>query len=50
MIEQTKEIVHKFNAIYAPDQPVLVDPQALIPDQRTYIMPNMKLPRRAVAR
>lgn len=32
MIEQTKEIVHKFNAIYAPDQPVLVDPQALIPD------------------
>ena len=32
LIEQTKEIVHKFNAIYAPDQPVLVDPQALIPD------------------
>ena len=32
MIEQTKEIVHKFNSVYAPDQPVLVDPQALIPD------------------
>ncbi len=32
MIEQTKEIVHKFNSIYAPDDPVLVDPQALIPE------------------
>ena len=32
MIEQTKEIVHKFNSIYAPDKPVLVDPQALIPE------------------
>lgn len=32
MIEQTKEIVHKFNAVYAPDKPVLVDPQALIPE------------------
>ncbi|MCD7805923.1 MAG: tryptophan--tRNA ligase [Lachnospiraceae bacterium] len=29
MIEQTREIVHKFNTIYAP---VLVEPQALIPD------------------
>ena len=28
MIEQTREIVHKFNSIYAP---VLVEPQALIP-------------------
>ncbi|MDE7267874.1 MAG: tryptophan--tRNA ligase [Lachnospiraceae bacterium] len=32
MIEQTKEIVHKFNAIYAPENPVLVDPKALIPE------------------
>lgn len=32
MIEQTKEIVHKFNAIYAPEDPVLVDPKALIPE------------------
>lgn len=32
MIEQTKEIVHKFNSIYAPEKPVLVDPQALIPE------------------
>lgn len=32
MIEQTKEIVHKFNSIYAPESPVLVDPQALIPE------------------
>lgn len=32
MIEQTKEIVHKFNAVYAPDKPVLVDPQALLPE------------------
>lgn len=32
MIEQTKEIVHKFNAIYAPQNPVLVDPRALIPE------------------
>ncbi|MDE6619874.1 MAG: tryptophan--tRNA ligase [Lachnospiraceae bacterium] len=32
MIEQTKEIVHKFNAIYAPDTPVLVEPKALIPE------------------
>ena len=37
MIEQTKEIVHKFNAIYAPDQPVLVDPQALIPDRKSVV-------------
>lgn len=32
MIEQTKEIVHKFNAIYAPENPVLVEPKALIPE------------------
>lgn len=32
MIEQTKEIVHKFNSVYAPDKPVLVDPQALLPE------------------
>lgn len=32
MIEQTKEIVHKFNAVYAPENPVLVDPKALIPE------------------
>ena len=32
MIEQTKEIVHKFNAVYAPDNPVLVEPRALIPE------------------
>lgn len=32
MIEQTKEIVHKFNTVYAPDNPVLVEPKALIPE------------------
>lgn len=32
MIEQTKEIVHKFNAVYAPEHPVLVEPKALIPE------------------
>jgi len=32
MIEQTKEIVHKFNAIYAPENPVLVEPKAFIPE------------------
>lgn len=32
MIEQTKEIVHKFNSIYAPETPVLVEPKALIPE------------------
>lgn len=32
MIEQTKEIVHKFNAVYAPDKPVLVEPKALVPE------------------
>lgn len=32
MVEQTKEIVHKFNSIYAPENPVLVDPKALIPE------------------
>ncbi len=32
MIEQTKEIVHKFNAVYAPEDPVLVEPKALIPE------------------
>lgn len=32
MIEQTKEIVHKFNSIYAPEHPVLVEPKALIPE------------------
>jgi len=29
MIEQTREIVHKFNTVYAP---VLVEPQALLPE------------------
>jgi len=29
MLEQTKEIVHKFNSVYAP---VLVDPEILLPD------------------
>lgn len=33
MIEQTKEIVHKFNAVYAPETPVLVEPKALIPEE-----------------
>lgn len=32
MIEQTKEIVHKFNSVYAPENPVLVEPNALIPE------------------
>jgi len=32
MIEQTKEIVHKFNSVYAPNHPVLVEPKALIPE------------------
>lgn len=32
MIEQTKEIVHKFNAVYAPNSPVLVEPKALVPE------------------
>lgn len=32
MIEQTKEIVHKFNSVYAPERPVLVEPKALIPE------------------
>ena len=31
MIEQTKEIVHKFNSVYAP---VLVEPEVLLPDIR----------------
>lgn len=30
MIEQTREIVHKFNTVYAP---VLVEPEALLPTQ-----------------
>lgn len=34
MIEQTKEIVHKFNSVYAPENPILVDPKALIPDNK----------------
>ena len=32
MIEQTREIVHKFNTEYAPDAPVLVEPSALLPE------------------
>ena len=32
MIEQTREIVHKFNSVYAPDAPVLVEPKALLPE------------------
>lgn len=32
MIEQTREIVHKFNSVYAPENPVLVEPNALIPE------------------
>ena len=31
MIEQCREIVHKFNAEYAPENPVLVEPEALLP-------------------
>ena len=31
MIEQCREIVHKFNSEYAPDKPVLVEPEALLP-------------------
>ena len=31
MIEQTKEIVHKFNSVYAP---VLVEPEVLLPDNK----------------
>lgn len=31
MIEQTKEIVHKFNSVYAP---VLVEPEVLLPDNQ----------------
>lgn len=31
MIEQTKEIVHKFNSVYAP---VLVEPQVLLPNNK----------------
>jgi len=32
MIEQAREIVRRFNAVYSPEKPVLVEPQALIPD------------------
>lgn len=32
MIEQTREIVHKFNSVYCPDAPVLVEPTALLPE------------------
>lgn len=32
MIEQTKEIVHKFNSIYSPQNPVLVEPKAVLPE------------------
>jgi len=32
MLEQAREIVRKFNSVYSPDQPVLVEPQALIPE------------------
>ena len=35
MIEQTKEIVQKFNTIYCPDKPVLVDCEALIPQNES---------------
>jgi len=31
MLEQAREIVRKFNSIYCPDKPVLVEPEALIP-------------------
>ncbi len=31
MIEQCREIVHRFNSQYAPDKPVLVEPEALLP-------------------
>ena len=34
MIEQCKEIVHKFNSVYAPENPVLVEPTALIPTNK----------------
>lgn len=32
MIEQAREIVHKFNSVYAPEAPVLVEPKALLPE------------------
>ncbi|MBP5198728.1 MAG: tryptophan--tRNA ligase [Lachnospiraceae bacterium] len=35
MIEQTKEIVQRFNYIYSPDKPVLVDCEALIPENES---------------
>jgi len=35
MIEQAKEIVQKFNTIYCPDKPVLVDCEALIPQNES---------------
>ncbi len=35
MIEQTKEIVQRFNFIYSPDKPVLVDCEALIPENES---------------
>lgn len=31
MIEQCREIVHRFNSQYAQDKPVLVEPEALLP-------------------
>jgi tryptophanyl-tRNA synthetase len=33
MIEQTTEIVRKFNRLYCPDNPILVEPQAMVPEQ-----------------
>ena len=32
MIEQTREIVRKFNSIYCPDHPVLVEPEVMLPE------------------
>lgn len=32
MIEQTREIVRKFNSIYCPDKPVLVEPEVMLPE------------------
>lgn len=33
MIEQTREIVRKFNEVYAADKPVLVEPEAFLPTE-----------------
>lgn len=42
MIEQCRELVRRFNGLYAPESPVLVEPQAMVPEGLSGRLPGIK--------